>query len=94
MAFGGGIGVATGPMAAAGGVHLYAHDPRHHVADEVVGAAGAGIGIAAAAGRAGGTNDQQIHGPSNEGRLGVPAVPAGSRVGVDAVGDPRGVGVG
>jgi len=69
-------------------------DPRYHVADEVVGAAGAAAGVAAGAGRVGGTNDQQIHGPSDEGCLGVPAVPAGSRVDVDAVGDPRGVGVG
>ena len=66
-----GIGVAAGPVAAAG-----AHDPRQRVADEVVGAAGGGVGVAAA-GRVGGTNDQQIHSPSDEGRLSVRTVHGG-----------------
>jgi len=69
--------VAAGPVA-------------HRLADEVVvGTAGGGVGVAAAAAAAGHvdvTNYQQIHGPSAEGRLSVRTVR------VDDV-DPRRVGV-
>jgi len=87
--------VTAGGFVAAGPVddHLVAFVAAgpvgHRVADEVVGTAGGGVGVAAAAaaaGHVGVTNYQQIHGPLAEGCLGVRTVR------VDDV-DPRRVGV-